>query len=206
LSEDLADEQRSRLHAHLATCDDCRTRWRALKTTLAEEQRNLEQRSTVPSLAALIHAGHQTAGSSVISWFKALFETRSLVAVGSAAAALVLAFVVMIPILQNSSQQTTTQLQVISEELRTLQDRITTSGSIDNSFLLPTLTEASLLAYDWEALRVYTVRSGDTWRSIAKDELGNEMLWSALWGLNIEIAASGVLQAGTTVWLPTRRE
>jgi hypothetical protein len=156
-------------------------------------------------LASMIRKRNMESGRTT-SWWRAFFETRTLVALGSAAASLALAFVIMIPILRSSSQQTALQLQVISDELRTLQNQAYSGGLIGNSFFLETIKESVLLSYDWETLHSYTVGSDDTWRSIAKEQLGNESLWPALWVLNAEIASSDSFNAGITVWLPTQRE
>jgi len=206
LSDDVANEKRSRLHAHLATCENCRSEWKTLQASLSEEHLSLEERSVAPTFVSAVRERHPATALTTERWFKKLLESRTLVAASAAAIALALTFAVMIPVLHSSSRQTQLRLESISNDLAALQDDIGFSTLLPNSLSIGTITEAALQSYDWRALRPYTVQPDDTWKTIASIELNDESLWPAVWVLNAQISTSGSLEAGRTIQLPTSLE
>ena len=212
LSGDLEKEQRSRLHAHLATCSSCRTRSKTMEMHLSEETVSLQERSTGPSFVATIRKNRAVSTQSR-PWWRSLFgtwmlsESGSMVVAGSAAV-IVLAFVVMIPVFQNSLQQarSTIETLTIKNNRLELQLNSTSVPPISNNMPEQINMEEILLAYDWTTLRPYEVEAAADWRFIAGKELGSVNLWPMLWLLNAERAMGEALNPGETIWLPTQRE
>ena len=215
LSGDLADEQRSRLHAHLATCSECHKQWRSLETHVSEETNSLQERSTAPTFALAIR-NHQVAHKQSLTWWQTLFESLRLgtsgsMALAGSAAVMVLAFVVVIPLFQSSLRQARSQIETLTFENTILQNQVQLNGpfngSISNAFQGEDITGELLLAYDWEELEQYISLPGDTWETIAEDQLGHESLWPLLWTLNRGLVPIGEpIPAGMYLIIPPRLE
>lgn len=189
-------EARSRVSAHLANCEPCRARWKRLKGRLVDEYQVLKDGSHVLDFDALVS---QRAASRVgwREWLRSLFVTRTIVVAAAAAAALVLAAAIAIPWIRPSALRTSEQIEVLTNEIEMLRNQVdafTSVGSVipNNGFLILGIQAKDLLAYDWENLQIYDVQPGDTWESIADEQLGDVMLWPLIWLLNRDLGPPDV--------------
>lgn len=206
LSGDVSNERRSRLHAHLETCSDCRNRWKHLESILQDESVQLRQEACIPSLREKVAGRGTNRQGTFFAWLSVSFRTKTFAAVGSAAAALLLAVGVMAPLMSNTSRETAAQLEALSNEMQAVQSYLVANQTIANSLSMTDITEADLLRFNWANTREYTASVGDSWWTIAENELGNQSLWPLVWVLNAEQARAGPVAPGDTIRLPTDRE
>jgi len=199
---DMDDENRSRVHAHLATCEECHARWKRVNTCLHEEMTSLDRRSTAPSLVSHVRRNRRVEGKDRARW-RSLLQTRVLVTAASAVAVVAIAFGVMIPSLQNSSQRMQEHIATLSGEVQSLRNQMQWGPVIGNGITMPSIDEELLNRYNWDDPFAYTAKPGDTWRSIAEDQLGHVSLWPLIWLMNRELGAPGdAIVGGTIVLIP----
>jgi hypothetical protein len=209
LDGELASEERSALHAHLATCEECRARWTTWKARFRNEVSSLSSTAGVPNLQDYIRT-RQPEASSGGGWLRQLASRRSTVGLAAAAATLAVVVAVAIPLVWTPSLRTEEQVRALSSRITDLQNQIDISSGfglpINNDLAGGLITEMLLHAYDWTDWAAYEVEVGDDWLLIAETQLGNADLWPLLWVLNAERAQDGPLTPGETVWLPKPHE
>lgn len=187
-SDDASAGARSKLSAHLVTCEQCRTRWRRLTANLQEEAQVLQAESRVPALNAHIPATAPSR-SAFSQWLRLLFETRGYVLVAASAAVVALTLSISIPLMRAPALRTSEEIQSLAGEIEHLQNQLSSFTGPANTLLNNVVTSSGptaedLASFDWENTWVYFAMPGETWETIAESQLGDRRLWPLIWLLN----------------------
>ncbi len=208
LEDELAPELRSRLSAHLATCEPCRARWKRLTNHLQDASRIHESRSRVPSLDTYV-GERASRRPPLADWVRAIVGTRTYVVVAASAAALALTLAVTIPLVRAPAVRTSEQIQDLGGRIAALQDQLEDLSQISDNvlnqgFVSPGIVVADIERFDWDTLTSYNVQTGDNWEGIAERLLGSADLWPLVWLLNRDVGPPGAPPPpGSTIQLPT---
>jgi len=206
-------EVRSKLSAHIATCRSCRVRWKRLSQRVAEATETQKGRTRVPSFDAYV-SERVPRRATLVDRLRELFEVRTVTLAAASTAALAVMLAVAIPLLRGPAVRTSEQIEALSSRIEVLQNRLGPSDGLSqfgNDVLSSgdgarPISAPALNAFDWDTVVSYTVRPGENWEDIAKDQLKSADLWPLVWLLNRESGPPDAPPpAGEEIVLPTRR-
>lgn len=130
LAGELTPDAQSKFIAHLATCSECRARWRSLKETLYNEQTTLESKKHVPGFVELVRRQREPVAlqKRIHDWLSTLLPWREFKPVWgiaiSSVITIAITLAVAIPLLRGPVVATSGHLIALTNQVHTLQSQV----------------------------------------------------------------------------------